>query len=230
MSMGLHRSTTPSDHSCSAPTSPVSHTISPINSPGLPTSNLSKSPFTDNSYFNVQQTSVLQHQLEQIRMISDIQTDNTDHYLMVIVLLFSIHCFDFKLLVQMPGNGTAHSSSSSASSSTGGLYMSGNTIPASPRGSLSDAAANIDYSPQPSPQTLVNSSSNCLDTQHQQPVTIYYTSSSTHSSGTLVQSPTLAYSKSVISSSNVYQQTTVSNQPQTPQTPTSIPDIILTGF
>ncbi len=90
MSMGLHRSTTPSDHSCSAPTSPVSH-ISPVNSPGLPTNNLSKSPFTDNSYFNVQQTSVLQHQLEQFTMVSDLQTDNTDHYLMVLFFKKYLH-------------------------------------------------------------------------------------------------------------------------------------------
>lgn len=128
----------------------------------------------------------------------------------------------------MPSNGTGHSSSSSASSSTGGLYMSGNTtIPASPRGSLGDAAANLDFSPQQSPQSIVNNS-NSLETQ--QPVTIYYTSSSTQGSpNSLIQSPTLAYSKSVISSPSAYQQTTGSTQPQTPQTPTSIPDIILTG-
>lgn len=82
-SMGLHRSTTPSDHSCSAPASPVSHNISPISSPGLVANNLSKSPFTDNSYFNVQQTNVLQQQLEQFRMIGDKSNDPTDHYLMV---------------------------------------------------------------------------------------------------------------------------------------------------
>src|SRR5437016_1771404 len=83
--MGLHRSTTPSDHSCSAPTSPVSHSISPINSPGLPqnASSLSKSPFLDNSYYNAQQTSVLQHQLEQFRMVADLQNDTSDQYLMV---------------------------------------------------------------------------------------------------------------------------------------------------
>ena len=80
--MGLHRSTTPSDHSCSAPTSPVSHHISPICSPGLPSNNLSKSPFTDNSYFNVQQTN-LQHQLEQIKMVGDFQSESSDHLLMV---------------------------------------------------------------------------------------------------------------------------------------------------
>ncbi len=121
-----------------------------------------------------------------------------------------------ELFIQMPGNGTVHSSSSSASSSTGGLYINNSTMPASPRGSLTEAAVNLDYSPQPSPQTH--------DTQ--QSVTIYYTSSSTQ----LIQSPTHAYSKSVISSANAYQQTTGSNQPQTPQTPTSIPDIILTGL
>lgn len=84
MAMGLHRSTTPSDHSCSAPTSPVSHNISPIHSPGLPSNTLSKSPFTDNSYYNVQQTNVLQHQLEQFRMVSDHPAEHSsDQFLMV---------------------------------------------------------------------------------------------------------------------------------------------------
>ena len=54
-----------------------------MSSPGLAANNLSKSPFTDNSYFNVQQTSVLQQQLEQFRMIGDKSNDLTDHYLMV---------------------------------------------------------------------------------------------------------------------------------------------------
>ncbi|CAG2169004.1 unnamed protein product [Oppiella nova] len=203
MPMGLHRSTTPSDHSCSAPASPVSH-ISPISSPGLPTNNLSKSPFTDNSYFNVQQTSVLQQQLEQFRMVSDKSNDPNDHYLM------------------MPGNGTVHSSSSSASSSTGGLYMGAGAMPTSSRG-LNESGVMNDYSSQHISQTLANT---CANSHHSysQPNTIYYTSSA--SSVPLVQSPTHAYSKSVISSANQYQH---SNQPQAPQTPTSIPDIILTG-
>lgn len=83
--MGLHRSTTPSDHSCSAPTSPISHSFSPINSPGLPpnTAPLTKSPFTDNSYYNVQQTSVLQHQLEQFKMVTDLHSDSSEQFLMV---------------------------------------------------------------------------------------------------------------------------------------------------
>ncbi|XP_054160855.1 CREB-regulated transcription coactivator 3-like isoform X2 [Oppia nitens] len=211
MTMGLHRSTTPSDHSCSAPASPVSHNISPISSPGLPNNNLSKSPFTDNSYFNVQQTSVLQQQLEQFRMVNDKINDSADHYLM------------------MPNNGTVHSSSSSASSSTGVLYMSASAIPSSPRGTMTDTNATLnEYSPQHtphSPQSLVNNCANSHQS-YSQSSNIYYTSSS---SVPLNQSPTLAYSKSVISSVNQYQQSSASNQPQTPQTPTSIPDIILTG-
>ena len=131
-------------------------------------------------------------------------------------------------MFQMPGNGTVHSSSSSASSSTGGLYMSANAIMGSPRGSLSDNTGNIDYSPQHLPQTLANSCANSLENQVN---SIYYSTSSS-SSLTMIQSPTLAYSKSVISSANQYQQSNTSNppQPQTPQTPTSIPDIILTGI
>ena len=82
--MSLHRSASPSDHSCSAPASPVSHNISPTASPGLGANNLSKSPFTDNSYYNVQQTSVLEQQLEQFRMFGDKSNDLTDQYLMVI--------------------------------------------------------------------------------------------------------------------------------------------------
>lgn len=102
--------------------------------------------------------------------------------------------------------------------------MSGNnTLPTTPRGSLGDASG-ADYSPQPSPQSLVCNANN-IDTQ---PVTIYYTSTSQGTRSPLIQSPTLAYSESEISSSNAFPHTSTT-QPQTPQTPTSIPDIILTG-
>ena len=125
----------------------------------------------------------------------------------------------------MPGNGV-HSSSSSASSSTGGLYMSGNQM--TPRGSLSDqviVTSTCDYSPLSSSQSF--SQTGIIENQQQAPTSVYYPSNQ-GSRSTLIQSPTLAYSKSVISNSS-YQQSTSSNQPQTPQTPTSIPDIILTG-
>ena len=124
----------------------------------------------------------------------------------------------------MPGNGV-HSSSSSASSSTGGLYMSGNQI--TPRGSLSDqviVTSACDYS---SLSSQSFSQTGIIENQQQAATSVYYTSNQ-GSRSTLIQSPTLAYSKSVISNSS-YQQSASSNQPQTPQTPTSIPDIILTG-
>ena len=129
----------------------------------------------------------------------------------------------------MPGNGTVHSSSSSASSSTGALYMSANNILGSPRGSLGDNTGNIEYSPQHLPQTLANSCANSLENQV---ISIYYSTSAISCVSPLMESPTLVYSKSVISSANQYQQSSASNapQPQTPQTPTSIPDIILTGI
>ena len=103
----------------------------------------------------------------------------------------------------------------------------GNTMLASPRGSLTETNPNIEYSPQHLPQTMANNA-NSLENQVN---SIYYSTSAT-SCVSLIQSPTLAYSKSVISSANQYQQTSASNsqQPQTPQTPTSIPDIILTGI
>ncbi|RWS29281.1 CREB-regulated transcription coactivator 1-like protein [Leptotrombidium deliense] len=201
------RTATPSDHSCSAPTSPVSHSLSPISSPGL-TQNmapLSKSPFTDNSYYNVQQTNVLQHQLEQFKMVPGADLQDADHYLM------------------MPDHN-GHSSSSSASSSTGVLYVtSAASLPQSPR----SVDVTSDYSPQQSPQsTLVSSSGD-----PQQPSTIYYSTPSQGSTSILPTTAPLVYSKSVISSSTTYQQpsstTSVTNHSPTSHT-ASIPDIILT--
>ncbi len=98
--MGMHRSTTPTTDSCSAPTSPASQNISPSNSPELPIhtnggggGNLGNngqqqqqqmsqqfgmngnSPNSYNSYSShqhqQQQANILQHQLEQFRMTSD---------------------------------------------------------------------------------------------------------------------------------------------------------------
>ena len=74
--MGMHRSTTPTD-SCSAPTSPASQNISPSNSPELPinsnggNTNLSNQQFSNayNSYSN--QQAMVQQQLEQFRMTND---------------------------------------------------------------------------------------------------------------------------------------------------------------
>ncbi|RWS09466.1 CREB-regulated transcription coactivator 1-like isoform X3, partial [Dinothrombium tinctorium] len=210
-----HRTATPSDHSCSAPTSPVSHSMSPIGSPGLAQNNapLSKSPFTDNSYYNVQQTNVLQHQLEQFKMVTgtDLQQESSERYLM------------------MP-DANGHSSSSSASSSTGVLYTSANTYQQSPGGSVEGTS---DYSPQQSPQSTLVSS---VEAQHQQPSSIYYTAPSQRSTNnSMLQTTTpLIYSKSVISSSSpTYQQpktstTSATGQSPTAHTPTSIPDIILT--
>ncbi|GFT36045.1 CREB-regulated transcription coactivator 1, partial [Nephila pilipes] len=73
--MGSYRSTSPADHSCSAPTSPVSHSLSPSSSPGLGSnSTLSNNAYTDSNYYvQHQQTNALQHQLEQFKMVGDLQ-------------------------------------------------------------------------------------------------------------------------------------------------------------
>lgn len=76
--MGNYRSASPADHSCSAPTSPVSHSLSPSSSPGLGSNTtLSNHSFNDTTNYYVQQqqqqTSALQHQLEQFKMVGDLQ-------------------------------------------------------------------------------------------------------------------------------------------------------------
>lgn len=120
-----------------------------------------------------------------------------------------------------------HSSSSSASSSNGGLYMSSvNTIPHSPRGSLGDGTC--DYSPQTSPQSNCVASSGMIES----PITSVFYSSSDMLPLNIQSSATPSiYSKSVISSvPSSYQQ--INRQPihsPASHTPNSIPDIILTG-
>ncbi|XP_076322527.1 uncharacterized protein LOC143231770 isoform X2 [Tachypleus tridentatus] len=78
ISAGLYHNSGQSDHSFSAPTSPVAHSISPVDSPGLGVSlPLSKSPFTDTDYyFQHHQAKSLQQQLEQIKMLNEITEQN----------------------------------------------------------------------------------------------------------------------------------------------------------
>lgn len=102
--MGMHRSTTPTD-SCSAPTSPASQNISPSNSPELPThingsggglgntsqqlntgqfaggtnngSTINFNSYSSHQQQQQQQANILQHQLEQFRMTSDSEQNQT---------------------------------------------------------------------------------------------------------------------------------------------------------
>lgn len=118
----------------------------------------------------------------------------------------------------------------------------GNTIAQSPRGSLGDGTS--DYSPQTSPQSTYSTSG-----MNDLPATsVFYSSAGTLPLNVLPNAPPSIYSKSVISSVPSYQQQINRQQQQhhhhqqqpmqhqqqhqsapAPQTPNSIPDIILTG-
>ncbi|XP_067123659.1 CREB-regulated transcription coactivator 1 isoform X2 [Centruroides vittatus] len=186
ISTGSYRSTSPADHSCSAPTSPVSHSFSPASSPGLgPTSSLSKSPFTDTNYYQhqQQQTSALQHQLEQFKMIPE-----------------------SNLVCSSTNSNTVHTNAA--------MYMpsmdSCDCGPSVEGDILMGRSLGLHYSDNISHG--INSSQDGLGNS-----VMYYNIPNLSSEAPL-QSPTL-YSKTVISQHTA---------PQTPQTPTSIPDIILT--
>ncbi|KAI1301802.1 CREB-regulated transcription coactivator 1 [Halotydeus destructor] len=200
--MGLHRSSTPSEHSCSAPTSPISHSMSPLNSPaqqnGMSTTNSSPSE----TAFNVQQASVLQHQFEQFKMAQDAQNE-------------------VEKLLMMP-ESMGHSSSSSASSSNGTISTNSHATKLhqrSPKNSVSDGTS--DFSPQPSPQSnyIVTGLSD-FDS-----AVFYSASGLLPLNNSTSMSPSI-YSNSVISSAP---SSDITNRPpiQSPQTPTSIPDIIV---
>ncbi|XP_022253081.1 CREB-regulated transcription coactivator 3-like isoform X2 [Limulus polyphemus] len=75
VSIGLYHSNGPLDHSCSAPTSPVAHSVSPVDSCELGSNlSLSKSPFTDTDYYfqqHQQPATTLQQQQEQVKMLNE---------------------------------------------------------------------------------------------------------------------------------------------------------------
>lgn len=103
--MGMHRSTTPTTDSCSAPTSPASQNISPSNSPELPINhNLQQQQqpqtlhqqFANqqqqqaySSYSN-QQANSLQHQLEQFRMNNE--SENTNYLVNILKIRLENKC------------------------------------------------------------------------------------------------------------------------------------------
>lgn len=108
-----------------------------------------------------------------------------------------------------------------------------NAIPPSPRGSLGDGTC--DYSPQPSPQSSNYVVTSGMNDMHA--ASVFYSSAGMLSMNNQVPSsasPSI-YSKSVISSApSAYhqQQQQMQGAPihsPAPLTPTSIPDIILTG-
>ncbi|XP_055928787.1 CREB-regulated transcription coactivator 1-like isoform X4 [Argiope bruennichi] len=193
--MGSYRSTSPADHSCSAPTSPVSHSLSPSSSPGLGSNNtLSNNAYTDSNYYvQHQQTNALQHQLEQFKMVGDLQL---------------CECFF------MMSDNCSNSNNVGSHNNTA-MFLA--TVDSGGGGGPSDGdisllnQSGLQFSSQLSPG---------LNTTQEMDNTMLYSITSLGSDPQL-QSPTLYTKSSVISS----HQTT----PQTPQTPTSIPDIILTA-
>ncbi|KAG8177040.1 hypothetical protein JTE90_013193 [Oedothorax gibbosus] len=190
--MGSYRSVSPADHSCSAPTSPVSHSLSPSSSPGLGSNNtLSNNTYNDTNYYvQHQQTNALQHQLEQFKMVGDLQL---------------CECF-FMMSDSCTNSNNSHNNTAMflATVDSGG-------------GPPSDA--DISLLNQSALQFSGQLSSGLSSSQDMDNAMLY--SITSLGSDPQLRSPTLYTKSSVISS----HQTT----PQTPQTPTSIPDIILTA-
>lgn len=230
--MGLNTgSGTPSEHSNSAPPSPTAHTgnhphtASPAStSPGqsIPGRNVEDSDKCFNHGF---QTNVLQNQFEQFKMVNDF--GDCEGLQMVCFVLYSSSfprsfpfywgCFislqrnnDFlvNILKQMPGS-TGHSSSSSASSSTGGLYMNSGHVIKTEDGEYYggngheryEKGASAGFAPRNLPLSAAGITSSSV------------------------------YSKSVISCapSQYHMSRQGQQHPSTPQTPNSIPNIEITG-
>lgn len=200
--MDCHRrSTTPSDHSSSAPTSPVSGNMSPISAPGS-VGTVNKVP-SYNSCHNIHQTNVLQQQLEQIKMAPDLRQDSSDNYLL------------------MPeGSTSINSPGSSASSSSGGLYMSANNTLAPSQENLVDAVE-IKSNITSSVPNMVDSASKAQSSQ------IYINSSQ---SEVLNQfSSSSLYTTNDLSSSSSVHHSPYSPQLNLSSAATGIPNIEITG-
>ena len=122
-------------------------------------------------------------------------------------------------------DSVVHSSSSSTSSSTGGLYTANKPVIQSPRNSIGECI-NGDYSSssQTSPLSYCTTTGfSDLNNTH-----VYYSSSGMLPMNSLPSNVSMYSAKSVISTAPSYSRQ--STQPPAPQTPTSIPDIILTGM
>ncbi|XP_022241775.1 CREB-regulated transcription coactivator 3-like isoform X2 [Limulus polyphemus] len=199
ISMGLYHNSGPSDHSCSAPTSPVAHSISPVDSPGLGFSlPLNKSPFTDTNYYfqqHHQQAKSLQQQLEQIKMLNE-ATEQTDQ-----LSVFSDN--------NSPGIGNIPMSHTSSGSGYAAV-----DVRSSGKSETLVEGTKFLY-----PDVLAQDMMSNQDTL-EMAIQLYGMDSS--GSDTHLQSPSFLSTSNVLSSSHP-------PTPKTPQTPTSIPDIVLTG-
>lgn len=197
ISAGLYHNSGPSDHSCSAPTSPVAHSISPVDSPGLGVSlPLSKSPFTDtNYYFQHHQAKSLQQQLEQIKMLNEISEQNDP-----------LSVFRDNSSPSIGNIPTSHTSSGSGYAAVD-LRSSGKSE------TLVEGTKFL-Y-----PDVLAQGMIGDMDTL-EMAIQLYGMGSSRLD--TQLQSPSFLSTSNVLSSSHP-------PTPKTPQTPTSIPDIVLTA-
>lgn len=206
----------PSEHSNSAPTSPVA----PLHHhPASPSDRDDVRPVDSDSCFNAGfPTNVLQHQFEQFKMVNNYGDPET-------VAMVSGSDWQAFLIVDILGmqmQGSAgHSSSSSASSSTGGLFMS--TVQAHSH-NRSDTVMGQEY---------VTVSSGNGSPFGRSEASGHYTSRNLPLSASSLMSsssvPTL-YSKSVISCApSHYNSQSQRHAIHSPQTSDSIPEIVLTG-
>ncbi|XP_076335375.1 CREB-regulated transcription coactivator 1-like isoform X2 [Tachypleus tridentatus] len=198
VSIGFYHSNGLPDHSCSAPTSPVAHSVSPADSCELGSNlSLSKSSFTDTDYYfqqHQQQATSLQQQQEQTKMLNE-TAEQKDR---------------ISILADNTSSGTGNSPMSQTASGVG--YVDIVRL-------LDKKAEVVEGTKLLYPDVFAQG---LLGDQETLEMAIQFYGMVSSGSEAYVQSPSFLSSSNVLPSNHP-------TTPKTPQTPTSIPDIVLTA-